>query len=337
MYDNQLFASGVYGVFIVDWRLCCETPLAVRNGVKIAYQVQDGMKSRGKDTRFYWREKSSTNKKDNEVATLHYGYKIEGDRIAMVHFIPPSSVRGALRSWTINHLVEPEYRGGMTPPAKTNQAETEKYLAGMQKSLSTSQSGYQWIASLFGLAFDTRSGGDDLANAGRLRVETEPFANAKPQPIRVNGDPDTAMAGPTNARRQMTVRNPLDRVTHASRDGGLHHFLEFCKGEVFQVRLTVLNPRGSDLGLIGLWRRELNCGLLRLGALSSIGRGRVSIDPGEETYQLWLGPGAPSLAFLEKREKDKNAAREDALAGLWDAYTLPPGVLDSCTAYLEEA
>jgi hypothetical protein len=337
MYDNQLFASGVYGVFIADWRLRCETPLAVRNGVRITYQVQDALKSRGKDTRFYWREKVSTNKKDNEVAALHYGYKIQGDRLAMIHFIPSSSVRGALRAWTINHLVEPEYRSGMTPPTKTDQAQTEAYLAGVRASLSTPQSGYQWIASLFGMAFDTRSAGDDLANAGRLRVETEPFASATPQPVLLNGDPETAMAGPTNVRRQMSVRNPLDRVTHASRDGGLHHFLEFCKGEVFQVRLTVLNPRGSDLGLIGLWRRELNAGLLRLGALSSIGRGRVSIDPRAETYQLWLGPGAPPMAFLEHIPVDIHAAPGDALAGLWDAYSLPPGILDSCTAYLEEA
>jgi hypothetical protein len=338
MYDNQLFASGVYGVLIVDWNLRCETPLAVSNGVKIAYQTNDQLKSRGQASQFHWRNKGLSNKKEYEVATLHYGYRIEeGNKLAMIHFIPPSSVRGTLRSWTINHMVQPEYRGGMVPPDKSNQEETEKYLTALQNALNMHQSGYQWIASLFGVAFDTRAEGNDLSNAGRLRVETKPFANPQPQPINVNGDPSTAMAGPRNVRRQMAVRSPLDRVTHATRDGGLHHFLEFCKGEVFQVRLTVLNPRGDDLGLIALWRRELNVGLLRLGALSSIGRGRVSINPDKEAYQIWLGPGAPPLEFLKNIPKNTDAAPDDALAGLWDAYTLSPAVMDSCIDDLKKA
>ncbi len=336
MYDNQLFACGVYGVLVVDWRLRCETPLAVRNGVRITHRSSDGIKERGQRTQFDWRAKNASKKQESEVATLHYGYRIDGDTISMIHFIPPSSVRGSLRSWTINNLVQKTYRAGLTPPSKTNQEETELYLAAVQQALAAPQSGYQWIASLFGMAFDTRGTGDDLSNAGRLRVETQPFSNAQPQPVKVNGDPDYALAGPSNARRQMTVRNPLDRVTHASRDGGLHHFLEFCKGEQFSVRLTVLNPRAGDLGLIALWRRELNAGMLRLGALSSIGRGRVSIDPDAETYEVWLGPGKPSMPFLQGKMPDSNAPADDVLAGLWDAYTLTPEDLDACIIKLKE-
>ena len=334
MYDNQLYTSGIYGVFITDWMLCCETPLAIRNGMRIGYKDKDQRKSRGMGLRFQWQLPQKGINKDNEVAVLHYGYEVTGDHLTSYHFVPPSSLRGALRSWTINHLVHQDYRREMSPPAKEDQAKTEAYLAAVQRALADAKSGYQWIASLFGLAFDSRGAGDNLANAGRLKVETERFNHAQPQPIAVNGKLDDGMAGPTNALRQMTVRNPLDRVTHASKEGGLHHFLEFSPGEQFRVRLTILNPRASDLGLISLWRRELNAGLLRIGALSSIGRGRVSVN--QELYQLWLRPGAPQFDGLAIFLPDENLERDDVLAGLWQSYTLPDSSLDQFMTYLQE-
>jgi hypothetical protein len=132
----------------------------------------------------------------------------------------------------------------------------------------------------------------------------------------------------------MTVRNPLDRMTHASKDGGLHHFLEFCRGETFEVKMTMVNPQGSDLGLLSLWQREINAGLLRFGALSSIGRGRVSIL--EPSYELQLNSFAEKPAWLSEHFKPFDGPpNEDVLSGLWDSYILYNSSLDHFISYLK--
>ncbi len=326
MYNNQLYASGVFGVFTAHWTLRCETPLAIRNGIKVTYKMCDVRKSRGMQQSFHWRVPDKVKNQDNEVAALHYGYEVAGDTLKAYHFVPSSSVRGALRSWTINHLLQSSYRSHMAPPPKEDSAKTEAYLAAVHQALADTGSGYHTIASLFGQAFDTRQEGDSPSNAGRLQLETGRFSQTKALPIANNGQVEQGFAGPGNVARQMTVRNPLDRITHASKEGGLHHFLEFCQGETFEVQLTIRNPQVSDLGILSLWRRELNDGLLRLGALSSIGRGRVKII--QENYQLWLGPGAPQGDWLERFIPNASSDPSEALADLWSAYTLPADKLD---------
>lgn len=336
MYDPNVFASGVYGVLKVHWVLRCETPLAIRNGKSVFYQTLDEKrtKSRGMGVRFEWKQPPPGSDTDHTVAALHYGYQVRNGALEQVHFVPPSSLRGSLRSWTISHLVQPDYRRGMSPPKKEDDAKTQENLDNLQAALNDPSSGYPWIASLFGLALETRTGKECISNAGRLRVETKPFeSNRLPQPIVINGKPDQILAGPTNARRQMVVRNPLDRMTHASKEKGLHQFLEFSRRESFQVEMTIRNPVNSDLGLLSLWRRELNDGLLRLGALSSIGRGRVYIEKDKENYELWLGPGAPDI--FDTNDLAPLQKPGDALAGLWNGYIIPPEKLDQFVVALE--
>jgi len=344
MYDNRLYASGVYGVFIARWKLICETPLVVRNGMKITSLINEQENNRGAATSLQWKAPRKQQPHPNprltesEVASLYYGYEVINNQLISSHFFPPSSLRGSLRSWTINHLIRPEDRKGIFPPSKVDEQGTEQYLAHMRQALSDSKSGYQWIASLFGMAFDSRSEENDFSNAGRLRVETSAFLNQQPKPIAVNGAIENGMIGPLNAQRQLSFRNPLDRVTHASKKGGLHHFLEFCKGESFVVTLRVLNPQPADLGVISVWRRELDAGMLRLGALSSIGRGRVSIDDQDRaSYQLWLAPGAKAFTGAPLPQPDKHIAMSDALAGLWNAYVLPAVNLSQFEAVLENS
>lgn len=330
MYDPQIFSSGVYGLLKVNWKLRCETPLAIRNGVSILYRDRDDQKSRGIDISFKWQRPQFDS--DHEVSALHYGYQVKDNNLESYHFVPASSIRGSLRSWVINHLVLQEYQKNIMPPSKEEEAETKKYLTNIREALENPHSGYQWIASLFGLAFDTRDEEFDLSNAGRLWVETTQFSNPKAQPVQVNGILEEGLAGPDNARRQMTVRNPLDRMTHASKEGGLHHFLEFCKGESFDIHFTILNPQASDLGLLSLWRREIDTGMLRLGALSSIGRGRVSIQ--DQDYQLWQNPCTQNFKGFELFEPVDDSSN-DALAGLWTAYKLSAENLDQFVSYLE--
>ncbi len=344
MYDNKKYASGIFGVFIARWKLTCETPLIVRNGMKITSLISELENNRGATTKLQWKapgnRQSITNPrlKESEVASLYYGYEVIDNQLISSHFFPPSSLRGSLRSWTINHLVRLEDRKSIFPPSKVDEQGAEQYLAHMRQALSDTKSGCQWIASLFGMAFDSRSEENDFSNAGRLKVETSKFLNSQPKPISVNGPIQNGLIGPLNAQRQLSFRNPLDRVTHASKKGGLHHFLEFCKGESFQVTLRVLNPQPADLGLISLWRRELDAGMLRLGALSSIGRGRVSVDDRDSaSYQLWLAPGAKAFNGTPFPQPDEHIAISDALAGLWNEYVLPATNLIQFEAVLENS
>jgi len=72
--------------------------------------------------------------------------------------------------------------------------------------------------------------------------------------------------------------------------------------------------------------------------LSSIGRGRVSIDDQDRaSYQLWLAPGAKAFTGAPLPQPDKHIAMSDALAGLWNAYVLPAVNLSQFEAVLENS
>jgi CRISPR/Cas system CSM-associated protein Csm3 (group 7 of RAMP superfamily) len=299
--------------------LVCQTPLAIRNGLQIAYSDAAPTKTRYRNLRLAWQ---ATQETDHAVAALHYGYEIRDGAVHSFHFVPPSSVRGALRSWTIRHLVHPTLRGAFTPTPSEALDEALAYQAILKQGLAQRDSGCELIASLFGLAADDAETGAP-ANAGRLSIATEKFAEHGLRPVDVSGETMAAAEGPDNVRRQMPVRNPLDRMTHASRAGGLHRFLEVARGQAFRVHLRILNPLDCDLGLLGLWVRELNDGMLRIGALSSIGRGRVAVR--EQSYELWRRPNAPLLeCHAQLSEAAAGSRRDDILAGLWTGTIVPP-------------
>ncbi|MBN1145608.1 MAG: hypothetical protein JXA78_00020 [Anaerolineales bacterium] len=330
MYNNQIFLQGVHSILLVCWPLRCETPLAIRNGMSITYHEPKVTKGRGLGLKFMWQ--ASKDNTSHDVATLHYGYEIEGSKVISHHFVPPSSVRGALRSWTVNHLVHPDFRSHMSPPVKEDEQKTEQYLDAVRTALADPSSGYQIIASLFGSAVETRIEVANLSNAGRLNVETEKFSHAKAQPIAINGVLDQGEVGPTNAKRQMSVRNPLDRITHASKEPGLHHFLEFCRGETFVVQLSIINPESIDLGILSLWARELNDGLIRIGALSNIGRGRVSIV--EPSYSLWCKRGFPEFSGFDHFFETNERPPGEVFLDLWRSYSLDAAKLVNFEPYL---
>ena len=336
MFDPKIFAQGVYGVLQIDWLLRCETPLALRNGLTLAYTESKRGKERGQGLNLLWREKRNNN--EHEVSALHYGPKVQGDQVRFIHFVPGSSVRGALRNWIARHLVQKEMVAALKPPPQkeeTDEEETETFLEVLDKALDTGYKSIELVFSLFGQTADSRTEGERRleANAGRLRVDVQPFAGANLRGIDSSGSSMTVQEGPDNAARHMTVRSPIDRITHAAKESGLHHFLEFSKGETFRVRLSISNPTPQDLGMISLWRREMNDGLLRFGALSSVGRGRVSVQ--EEAYDLWLGPQARVFADAEGLQAVDDD-EDDALAGLWQHYTLSGEKLSSFEKSLEK-
>lgn len=339
MYNNELYADGTTSVLKVKWCLKCQTPLAIRNGLSIQYEdkASQASKLRGQNLKWTWQSEAAGG---NEVAALAYGYRIHNDgdeaKVESYHSVPASTIRGALRSWTIKHLVDPSFRDKFVAPSQEKDGgtdidkenfveESRAYVTKVMEALNEKKHGYELIASLFGMALETREEERGLSNAGRLQIATVPFTHAQPQPIQANGSVANGFAGPGNAKRQMSVRNPLDRITHAAKDGGLHQFLEFCAGESFDVFFTVRNPLPEDLALFWLWQRELNDGLLRIGALSSIGRGRVFVDDAQ--YDLWVLIGKPALAHFEDAEVDGAASDDDVLSGLWRRLTLSPSYL----------
>ena len=327
MYNHRHYANGVEGVFVAQWRLACKTPLVVRNGLSIAYAENSPVKGRGHNIAFKWKKKEGS---EHEVSGLHFDYEVNDGQVSTFHSVPASSVRGALRSWTIRHLVSPEYQAYFKPPGAEG-IDTD-YLEQIKTALTQQQHGYQLIASVFGLALDTRQNELALSNAGRLRVVSGRFEGAAKQ-IVANGNVIDGDAGPDNASRQMGVRNPADRITHASRDGGLHHFLEFCAGESFTVKLRLRNPEPADLGLVSLWAREIEQGMLRFGAQSNIGRGAVSIA--DATYTLWRRPGGAGGIDVSAFEPAQE--QQDILAGLWQGYTLPAENLPAFEEHLVQA
>lgn len=332
MYNHEIFKQGVRSALLVNWTLRCETPLAIRNGDALSYSENTNQpKTRGKNLRLKWYRPVSI---EHQVAALYYGYEVVDGQAKACYVVPPSSVRGALRSWTIGRLVHSDYVDRLSPPPKDDAEETARYVAAVSEALQQRTSGYELVASLFGLATDTRSDNDLPSNAGRMRIETDKFHGADLRLVDAGGVNMESEEGPDNVLRQMTVRNPLDRMTHASRDGGLHHFLEFRRGTTFAVRLTLLNVLESDIGILSLWRRELNDGLLRLGALASIGRGRMAIVG--ESYTLWRQPGAPELKGHDHFAPRTTVEGPDILDGIWNRYALPADKLASFEPYLYE-
>ena len=330
MYNDQLFAEGVHSVLLAEWELLCKTPLVIRNGQQIAYSDTAPIKARL--GRMSLLQKALDD--EHAVAALHYGYEIHDDRVLRYHFVPASSVRGSLRSWSIRHLVHPTLYGALTSPTKEDEIAVALHRSTVRQGLAQRGTGCELIASLFGLAAD-ESEENAPSNAGRLSIETQKFAGVGLRTVAVSDVKMEAPSEPDNVQRQMAVRNPLDRMTHASRKGGLHRFLEVCRGERFAVPLRIINPLDCDLGLLGLWVRELNDGMLRMGALASIGRGRLEVQ--KQAYELWRRPDAPRLrghAFLQEEAGGRH--KDDILAGLWARYVVPSDALLKFTAYLKD-
>jgi CRISPR/Cas system CSM-associated protein Csm3 (group 7 of RAMP superfamily) len=331
MYNDRLYADGVHSMLLAEWELLCNTPLVIRNGHQIAYTDSALTKTRNCDLQLKWQAKDG---QGYEVAALHYGYEILGGQVYSYHFVPPSSIRGALRSWSIRNLVYPALYPALNPVPKDDADGVAAHKACVRKGLAKRDTGCELIASLFGLAADEGEA-DTPSNAGRLHIGTERFTGTGLQPVDVSGVSMETSGGPGNVRREMSVRNPLDRMTHASVDGGLHRYLEVTRGETFKVHLRIINPLDCDLGLLGLWVRELNDGMLRIGALSSIGRGRMEVR--KQTYELWRRPDAPRLqghAFLQDEAGGRR--NNDVLAGLWAPYIVPSDALLKFTDYLKD-
>ncbi|NOZ69995.1 MAG: hypothetical protein GXP46_12315 [Deferribacteres bacterium] len=250
------------------WDVTLETPLVVRSGGKFGWRNSSHSKTRNFNMRFRWGAESG---ELDDISDLYFSIRVNGNDAVPYYHIPSSSIRGALRAWTIKHLL-PESWWNIEKALKEHVRQNTS--APLPLNLDS-------ILSLFGFVVNT--GNKDIdrkyTHAGRLAIKVEPFSESAPRPY-IDGSWADNQPGdsPANAKRHIKSRNPLDRVTNAAKDGGLHSFLEFSSGQSFRLDIIIEDPDDFDREIVDRWRKDINAGMLRFGALYSVGRGRVSIS-----------------------------------------------------------
>lgn len=322
------FQDGVTSVLKVDWTLRLETPLCIRNGTKSALKSTGaGKKTRNIAMDFFWnKEKSGDEVEVSEAAFCVVVEKNEAtgkDEAVPRYRVSGKSVRGALRSWTITHLVDEDFQVLFTETKKaSDDKETATKAADDRKKLwekALTFPGFELVWDLFGGVI----GGDDKAadmpaRNGRLSCLTNPLDNRADKPLLKGSWQPGANSnfGPKNAFRHITVRGPLDRITQAAKSGGLHQFVEFSPNQSISVSFRVANPTPPDLGLFSVWRQEIDSGMLRMGGLSSIGRGRMKVE--KASYVL-AGRDEDLADFARLPGTD---VADDLFANLWKVRKL---------------
>ncbi|MCE5210234.1 MAG: RAMP superfamily CRISPR-associated protein [Deltaproteobacteria bacterium] len=261
-----------------EWTLNLETPLVVRSGGRFVWKNADKKKTRNYRMEFNW---MLTDKEGwHHVSDLYHSVEIKDRKIVPYYHIPSSSVRGALRAWTIEHLLKREHW------------DIEKYLKPLKASVLENKTDDQKrldpILDLFGFAIEgtDKAVTKEYTKAGRLTINVHPFSTISVRPAVDGNNWDKHAAnvfGPTNASRHIKPRNPLDRITQAAKEGGLHNNLEFSKDQKLILEIKILSLKDFDKQLLARWEKEINAGQILLGGLSGIGRGRVKVLERKET------------------------------------------------------
>ena len=249
-----------------SWEMTLETPMVVRSGGKFGWKNAAASKTRNNKMKFKWgQEKGQL----EEIGDLNFSIRLVAQVAKPYYHIPSAGIRGSLREWAITNLLPRE------------QWDMEKYL----KELPAGQPvpDMMWkIISLFGFTVSTpdKERTQQCTRAGRLMISVEPFKESADRPA-MQGTWDEQAGnnyGPDNAIRHVKPRNPLDRITHAAKDGGLHNFLEFSSGQNVGIHIRITNPNDFDMKFIETVKQEINDGMIRFGGLSGVGRGRVNIS-----------------------------------------------------------
>ncbi len=313
------FAHGVMGVLHGHWQLELQTPLLIRQGSASVFKQKPAShkKGRGQDAAWLWGS-SQAGDEWSQITDFNYQFLIDEKNLLQVeHSIPASSIRGALRNWTIKQLLLRERWRDFSLDNKVEKTEVElsALMQQARQRLEDTKNRWRDILSLFGSAYDLNPETDDpLTWAGRLRLKTQiPPASGK------TIDMVAATNGPENINRHVNVRNPLDRVTMAAKDKGLHFALEMSEGEMFEVDFHILNPKRADVELLVVWCEDLESGYLRFGGLTSQGRGRVTIA--KETYQLFVSVASPLFEEVKKQGKH-DLAQNTLFSDIWIGATL---------------
>lgn len=325
------FTHGVSSLLKCSWTVELKTPLVIRASTSAAIRNKNKEEQKGRkaEYNFRWEDLASDKDKNNEwsaVKDFNYDFFVAEDNTLNARYsIPGSSVRGALRQWTIHSLVKEEEKGLFSLPKLGNEAMINKAerMKSARKAVKDHANYWHDILSLFGIAFDMNPGVDDpLIWSGRLEMST---VNLIPTEQRstdgyVYDDTDVNACAPKNIKSHIKTRSPLDRVTMAARDQGLHSGIEMSEGERFTLEFRILNPRSNDLRILKLWKRDLDAGFIRFGGLTSQGRGRVKID--ENLYTLYAASNTPLATYLRKLGKLDITEHDILFSDIWTGAEL---------------
>ncbi|MEI6758515.1 MAG: RAMP superfamily CRISPR-associated protein [Chlorobium sp.] len=300
------FENGVTGILHVLWTVTLQTPLVIRSGTNASYKNKSAEQEKGRKSNceFSWIDETSDKENNTEWSTVkdfNFDFKVNNDgNLEARYSIPGSSIRGALRQWTIKNLIPDADKKLFSLPRLEKDVSIDLAEKMKEALIAAEDTGNYWhhILSLFGSAYDLNPGNDTpLTWSGRLQLNT----------IRLNGTQNQICAGiapanidafaPGNIKRHINIRTPMDRVTMAARSGGLHSGLEMSEGERFTIEFRILNPKPLDLKILKLWRRDINTGFLRFGGLTSQGRGRVFIS--SENYRFYAAKNTELFFYLQ--------------------------------------
>lgn len=334
--------QGIQSALHCHWTLTLKTPLVIRHGSSASYKnnPEGYKKGRGKEKSFLW-EKKETREDDHTwtgVADFNYHFFVDTDgNFRVAYSIPASTIRGALRQWAIKSMLKRDERSHFQSPKLEGFSEEEKasFLKQVGKAREcVEDTGHNWhhILSLFGNALDFPleefEEKEQMTWGSRLKVTTTIKLVIKEEKseeeygsidgIKIKDMPPNA---PDNIQRHINVRNPLDRMTMAAKNQGLHHALEMSPGQVFEVELHILNPKQKDIEMLSLWEEDINEGFLRFGGLTSQGRGRCMFNRAE--YNLYASATTEFAVPIASAVK-KNVIEEKVFDGFWNgaSFTL---------------
>lgn len=318
------FKDGVLGVLHGKWQLMLKTPLFIRQGSKSAFKQQPKrlQKGRGQEVDLLWGNADKKLKEEpsewSEISDFNYHFFVdEHNQLKVQYNIPASAIRGTLRQWAIKNLIKREDWRLFTLEKRDDKTpqQLSELMQKVSKHLQESSSRWADILSLFGSAYDLIPDFDNLLTwAGRLRLTAQIPEKSSNKVMDAGGKQFQCRDGPQNIKRHVLVQNPLDRVTMAAKEGGLHFGLEMSEGEVFEVEFHMLNPKRTDIEMLELWHTDIQAGFIRFGGLTSQGRGRVEIS--SEQYRLFVSSASALYTQIKKLGK-KDLAENSIFNGIW--------------------
>ena len=333
--------STIDGVARIVWQVSTVTALCIKAGTVSAWEQakpSDGnaTKTRQIDAVFDFFKKEPKENSESQLSDFYYDVRLADGEPVVRYKIPATSVRGALRNYTIKRLISKEFWDAeLKATSDTDLAENEQAAEDKQEEQEAKQNnenfkealktpGWKLVQNLFGIAADTDDPELEKESvAGRLCVRVGNLEKLTPEQfkenlIHGNFKQGGFNPGSTHGKMAVTTRNPLDRVTKAAKKGGLHSFMELAPGNRFTVVLDIANPKPADIGFAAFWEQAVNTGLLRFGGLTSSGRGRLNILKEGSEIVLFAHSAGGFFGF----EKQGDSYPEDVLAGLLHEYRM---------------
>ncbi|NTV92580.1 MAG: hypothetical protein HGA72_04690 [Chlorobiaceae bacterium] len=328
------FPQGVSSLLKCTWTLELKTPLVIRASTNASIHNKKNGKPKGRDKQydFRWEEPANVQgQKDEWSAVRDFNYEFNAVKnddsstkeefpfvLKARYSIPGSSIRGALRQSLIHSLIMDGEQQLLFSLPKLDQilsGEKSKRMAAARGSVEKEQNYWHDILSLFGIAYDLNPGVDKpLIWSGRLEMGSVklPDGLGKTEGFQYEASEVNSCA-PNNIDKHVKTRSPLDRVTMAPKESGLHTCIEMSEGQAFLLEFRILNPKPNDIKILKLWKRDLDTGFIRFGGLSSQGRGKVGIN--SESYSLFAEQNSPLGKAIRELKRVEIA---DEFAGIWN-------------------